>query len=420
MRKTLLFPLILSCTLLNSCEAQLRAPQVDLSKYDTVGYDFLIRNETQLENAAHLDKFFEKLYYQRVAGGRRVSIVHIGDSHILGNYLTREVRVRLQRSFGDAGRGFIFPYKLAGTNGPRDYLVESTVRWQSGNCNQNLAASTPYGLSGFSLETATPKGELTVRLRDTVTAETSLLTKVTIFQHTAEAQYPFTIVDPVTHQEAMLLIQGDRFKSYYFSRPVGQFTLQFAKSAPEQKRLCIDGIAIENELAGIAYHSIGVNGAKFSDFSRAKHFAKQIGDLAPDLAILSFGTNEGQFPVQEAALYKQIHELVAKIQEDAPGCAILLTTPADSYLRGKGFNPHLAAVATTIRRYAHQHHVAIWDLYRLGGGEESAQAWKSAGLMSSDSVHYSKAGYATQGKLLYQSIIKSYNDFIQPVLSAKK
>ncbi len=33
--------------------------------------------------------------------------------------------------------------------------------------------------------------------------------------------------------------------------------------------------------------------------------------------------------------------------------------------------------------------------------------------MSQDSVHYSKAGYAVQGKLLYQGIIKSYNNYVE-------
>jgi hypothetical protein len=33
--------------------------------------------------------------------------------------------------------------------------------------------------------------------------------------------------------------------------------------------------------------------------------------------------------------------------------------------------------------------------------------------MSSDSVHYSRMGYAVQGKLLYQSIVKAYNAFAE-------
>lgn len=46
----------------------------------------------------------------------------------------------------------------------------------------------------------------------------------------------------------------------------------------------------------------------------------------------------------------------------------------------------------------------------MGGGENSAENWKSNGLMSPDSVHYSRAGYAAQGKLLYMGLINAYNE----------
>lgn len=397
------------------CEAQIRTPQIVLTGADTVGYDFLNRGDNTFENKAHLDNFFEKLYYQRIAGGRRISIVHIGDSHILGNFLSREVRARLQRAFGDAGRGFIFPYKLAGTNGPKDYLVETNVRWNSGNCNTDLSATTPYGLSGFSLETTQTKGELTVRMRDTTTSEMRMLTKVTIFTRQSESEFDFEVTDPVSNQQATLLFSTPTYRSFYFDRPVGQFTFQFQRRGTA-KKLVLDGISVENELAGILYHSIGVNGSKYSDFSRAKHFAKQVSDLMPDLIILSFGTNEGQIPVSPSVFSNQIETLVEQLKNASPGCAILLTTPADSYLRGKGFNPYLATVAATLRRFAQQHDLALWDLYALGGGTESAQTWKARGLMASDSVHYSKTGYAAQGKLLFQSFINGYNAYIEPIL----
>ena len=90
----------------------------------------------------------------------------------------------------------------------------------------------------------------------------------------------------------------------------------------------------------------------------------------------------------------------------------MLTTPADSYLRGKGFNPYLNEMSEVIKEFARENGYALWDLHNVGGGQNSAINWKSNGLMSSDSVHYSKAGYAVQGKLLFQSIIKSYNDFV--------
>jgi hypothetical protein len=72
----------------------------------------------------------------------------------------------------------------------------------------------------------------------------------------------------------------------------------------------------------------------------------------------------------------------------------------------------MATTSAVIRKFAQDKGFALWDLYNMSGGENSAISWKSSGLMTSDSVHYTKAGYAVQGKLLYQSLIKGYNAFV--------
>ena len=73
----------------------------------------------------------------------------------------------------------------------------------------------------------------------------------------------------------------------------------------------------------------------------------------------------------------------------------------------------MPVVSAIIKGYTREKGYALWDLFNLSGGENSAEAWKTRGLMSSDSVHYSKTGYVVQGKLLYQSIIKAYNRFVE-------
>ena len=152
--------------------------------------------------------------------------------------------------------------------------------------------------------------------------------------------------------------------------------------------------------------------AKYMDYARAKYFGQQVGELKPDLVIVSMGTNEAQGHTDPAYLYRAIEMMVNAVLEHSPGSFILLTTPADSYLRGKGFNPNLADVSEVIRQFAQDKGFALWDLYKFSGGLKSAADWKSKGLMSSDSVHYSKAGYAVQGKLLYQSLVKAYNGYV--------
>ena len=400
---------------IGQCQSQFRPPQVQILDADTVGsgFQFIKQELNEILNQEYLEPVFEKLYDQRISGGKKISIVHVGDSHILGNFLTQEVRDRLQREFGDAGRGVLFPYKLAQSNGAKDFLAETNTKWIGANCQRDLSAETAFGATGFKLTTTNPNAELTFRLRDTATSESRLFTKVTVFQRKSAIEYDLEVRDETTRQTARLFIEDEYSRTFFFDRPVGSVTIAAKKTAPEQRTLTLDGLSLENELSGIVYHSIGVTGAKFKDFARAKYFARQVADLEPDLVILSFGTNESQGNTEPNYLRKTMDLLISQILETSPAARIMLTTPADSYLRGRGLNPHMARTSEVIRDYAKEKGYAIWDLFYFSGGENSSTLWKSNGLMTSDSVHYTKYGYALQGKLLYQSLIKGYNGFVE-------
>ncbi len=400
---------------IGQCQSQFRPPHVQITDADTVGagFSFIRQDDNEIENRAYLEPVFEELFTQRTQGGKKISIVHIGDSHILGNFLTQEVRDRLQREFGDAGRGLLFPYKLAQSNGAKDFLAETNCKWSGANCQRDISPETNFGAAGFKLTTTNPNAELTFRMRDTATSESRYFTKVTVFQRKTALEYDLEVRDETSNQVAQLFIEDDYARSFYFDRPVGSVTIAAKKTNAQERTLTLDGVSIENELSGVLYHSIGVNGAKFMDFARAKYFSNQVADLEPDLVILSFGTNESQGNTDANYLRRTMDLLTSQILERSPATRIMLTTPADSYLRGKGLNPHMAETSEVIRQYAHEKGFALWDLFNFSGGKNSSLQWKSNGLMTSDSVHYTKYGYALQGKLLYQSLMKAYNGFVE-------
>ena len=57
------------------------------------------------------------------------TIIHIGDSHIQGDYFSGEIRMQLQSYFGNGGRGILFPYALAKSFGPRGVAVKPLGLW---------------------------------------------------------------------------------------------------------------------------------------------------------------------------------------------------------------------------------------------------------------------------------------------------
>lgn len=182
------------------------------------------------------------------------------------------------------------------------------------------------------------------------------------------------------------------------------------------------GTRLSEKFNSLSYIDMGVNGATSLTFTHPERIAEIVA-LKPDLLILSFGTNESHNRrYNENVHYNQIDELIKLLSVSLPGIPILLTTPPGSYdsFRQRrrrrttyAINPRTAIAAETIRRYAKEHRLLVWDMYDVVGGRRRACInWTEARLMRPDHVHYLPEGYILQGNLLYQALIKAYNDYV--------
>lgn len=181
------------------------------------------------------------------------------------------------------------------------------------------------------------------------------------------------------------------------------------------------GTRLAETFGAVSYTDMGVNGATCLTFTHPDRIA-EIAALKPELLILSFGTNESHNRSYNVNVhYNQMDELIKLLLESLPGVPILLTTPPGSYesfrqrrrRRTYAINPRTATASETIRRYAKDHHLLVWDMYDVVGGRRRACAnWTAAGLMRPDHVHYLPEGYILQGNLLYQALIQAYNDYV--------
>lgn len=120
--------------------------------------------------------------------------------------------------------------------------------------------------------------------------------------------------------------------------------------------------------------------------------------------------------------YRQMDDLVRMLREKLPNVPMLMTTPPGSYesfrqrrrRRTYKINPRTAVAVQTIRRYADENGLAVWDMYEiLGGTHRACLNWQEAGLMRPDHVHYLPDGYRLQGELFYQALLKAYNDYVE-------
>ncbi|WP_165023543.1 LysM peptidoglycan-binding domain-containing protein [Dysgonomonas sp. ZJ279] len=177
----------------------------------------------------------------------------------------------------------------------------------------------------------------------------------------------------------------------------------------QQTMYNLNGFVIENNEPGIIYHTIGVNGAKMSDYNKYPLFFKQLPLLAPDLIILSFGTNESFGRLSVTEYMYQLKEFVANIKKLNINATILVMTPPPSMFRRRRPNSFVTNYSVALMGL---NDMPIWDLYtRMGGLSGIKPKGEYSGLIARDNVHYTSKGYQVQGEMFSSDFIKAYNNF---------
>lgn len=168
----------------------------------------------------------------------------------------------------------------------------------------------------------------------------------------------------------------------------------------------------DKDSTGVIYHAIGVNGASFEKYNESPAIWQQVANLKPDLFIISLGTNDAQAHViTDADLHQQVNNMLSKLKAASPGCAVLITTTADSFKNGTP-NRELWNLNLSLFSYCTTNNIPVWDMYRVTNGFGSAWNWYRKGLMNGDGIHFTANAYKIQGQLLYNALAKGYNSYV--------
>lgn len=197
----------------------------------------------------------------------------------------------------------------------------------------------------------------------------------------------------------------------YYSSYTSDTLLHRITILPEMKEPMynLNGFVLENDKPGVIYHSIGVNGAKLSDYNKYPLFFEQLPILNPDLVILSFGTNESFGKLSDSEYIYQVNEFVENIRKLNPNTMVLVMTPPPSMFRRSRTNTYISNYSIALMGLRD---FPVWDLYtRMGGASGIAPKGEYARLIARDKVHYTTTGYQAQGQLFASDFIDAYNNF---------
>lgn len=402
------------CFTLLLISASLLSQAQDTLSFSFRKYGFEKTEENEIYNAEILSDFFERLYQLQKGVNSQVNIIHVGDSHIQADFLSGTIRQNIQRDFGNAGRGFIVPGRVAHTNEPSSIYTTSNANWEAKRIvypDQPL----PIGLGGITVQTLQPNVRLTIKTLNN--QGDYRFNALTLFFQKDQSSFNIAIKDSADHD--MAYVGSYTFEPFVNASRVllpvntNQITLQTLQAIPTQNQFTLFGLSLENGKRGVLYHSIGVNGAKFKHYNTARYFTEQTTVLRPDLFIISLGTNESlDYPYTDPQLFNYIDQLTESIRSRNPNAKFIFTTPPDHYRKKTKRNPGVTIIRDTIIRYAQQRNHAYWDLYTAGGGAQSADLYKKYSLIQRDGVHFTKDGYELQGNLFYAALIKAYNIYV--------
>lgn len=362
---------------------------------------------TESPNWLHLNKSLTQMIE---TGEGKLNFYHIGGSHLQADIYSHDFRTFLQSNWpGLSGeRGLVFPYSLAHTNNPTNYNFSSPNTWKGFRSVNQRPEDFDYGLSGAAI--SCPDSLVIINFKHLRTLVKPPFDRLRIYHNTGEFPYELNFGDQELLVTDLMHFPAMGYTEIRFSDHLDSLDLLFVKNNTTPFTLELFGFEFLNDLPGITYTAIGINGASLPTYLANANFSRDLQLRAPDLFIFSVGTNDAHcsYEAFDPQIYKaNLEKMILQVLQSNPNCAILLTVPNDDYYMRKYPNRNTARQRDVIFQLAAQYQMAVWDFYGIMGELGSSKTWKNAGLMQADYVHFTGTGYHLKGTLLIEAFQKN-------------
>lgn len=397
---------------------QSKSQEFEGNKYGFANFD---RNRIDIYGSGtNMKFFFYKLEKVLTKGQGKVTVMHIGGSHVQADMMTHEFRSRLLalKPNIDGGRGMIFPFSAGNTNNPVSYRTEYTGEWKYERSSYG-PMTTDLGLIGASITTSDTTASIKIKLESVMIPNTTLpnfhFNKLKVLGY-SEGK---TVLPVVTINNTKYFPMYDRESGCYaYKLPFecSEFGISFIW--PNSKStFTLTGIIVENDVSGIICHNIGVNGASLESYLKCPNLERDLRLVRPDLVILCIGINDAfEDGFSETAFIKNYIKLISVIRSVNPNCALLFVSNNDSFIKDNDgnyvVNERGIVVEKAMKNLAKQYSSGFFDLFDIMGGLGSMAQWENAGLARHDKVHFTVTGYKVIGDLLFDALYDKYSQFI--------
>ncbi|MDO4764090.1 MAG: GDSL-type esterase/lipase family protein [Flavobacteriaceae bacterium] len=411
-----------------------------------------------LSNAENLKTFVQKLKENKEI----TQILFLGDSHTQADHLTDYLRNKFQTKYGNAGRGLVFPYAVANSNGAEDFTSVSNQTWENFRLVYEQDIFEQMGASGFVIGND-KDSFLEIRFKN----PQDYFNKVVIFNDAkmenetfhlyASSQslkdfiskkserisyqiqegetYPelaskfYTITTKLTQLNGIAIqtpkagqwMKADKININYNPAFENHLNL-ISENIFNENRTEIDFSAPQSYLLfrtnaskgnvfygfqflndkknGVIFNTVGVNGATYSDFLKYPLQTQHLKSIKPDILIVALGTNESLSHISKEEFQNKVRRMIETWQEKS--LPILLISPTDNKLKSQ----KVKEIATWTREISMEKNVAFLDLHTAMGGVGYFRKALQRKEANADGVHFLKSGYEKQAEIIWREMEK--------------
>jgi lysophospholipase L1-like esterase len=362
-------------------------------------------NMIQFYSRKALDNFYTAWHS---TGEKKLSLVHLGDSHLQSDYFPGQIRKNLHGLHGDGGRGTMFPYSTANTYSSNEYKSEHTGEWEYAK-SLRLPPKIPLGVIGMSSKTVKAGAGFTLTFDDPVPNTYDRLRIYCKKQHNSfDLQLDFGDGKPVV--VAIDSSSVDTLPYYEVAMPPMGNVLKAktVKNNAFENEFEFYGFTMETSAdKGAVVHNCGVGGAMYRSILYEELFQEQLPTLDPDVVIVDFGTNDYLYDDSiKPDLDTTIAKTILRIRAVCPEASIILTSTQDMYWKHENL-AHGEDFSDLIHNIAKRYDCGVFDWYWISGGRTTMTRWMDRGYANPDGIHLSPKGYRLKGDLVTDAMIKT-------------
>jgi lysophospholipase L1-like esterase len=394
-----------------------------ISVYSQGKDSITVKNHEDTYGLQYPESFRPMLYsfYKKISSAvdssKVIRILHMGDSQIEGDRITRFLRESFQCDFKGCGPGLIpvydpqkhFPSVWISNKGKwREHAVYKYPRLIKNNQYGILGKVAKIDSLGFS--------SITISASHMAQPKASVFYKSSLFMK--------SIADPIlikAHWEGQL-VSSDLLPAeediteinWTFEQAPKRFTIDLkVKTSPVFLGLSLDSIA------GVSVDNIAMRGQLTPRLEKTDTLLyRSMGSyMNIGMIVLQYGTNivptiTDNYSFYSYAIYKQL-KIFKKILPNVPVVVIGVGDVATK-MQGKAESyKHVYKIKEAQKKAAFRAGFAFFDLYEAMGGEGSMINWvnEEPALAMSDYTHFNKRGGEKVADWIYNAIMKEYKDW---------